>query len=101
MFHLMMPGLAERTALIAHLKSQGIHAVFHYQPLHLSDMGRRFGGMPGDCPVTERAGDCLLRLPFHAQLSPDDQERVIEAVQEFHCVKRQRLKHAPRVLAIN
>jgi len=92
MFYLMLPSLADRTALITHLKSQGVHAVFHYQPLHLSEMGRKLGGMPGDCPVTERAADCLLRLPFHAQLTIEDQDRVIEAVQEFRCVNKPRLR---------
>jgi len=92
MFYLMLPSLADRAALIAHLKAQNIHAVFHYQPLHLSEMGRKFGGAPGDCPNTERAGDCLLRLPFHAQLSIEDQDRVIEAVNAFRCVHRKRLR---------
>src|SRR5262249_47304084 len=50
MFHLLMPNLDARTRFIAHLKERGILAVFHYQPLHLSDVGRRFGGQPGDCP---------------------------------------------------
>jgi dTDP-4-amino-4,6-dideoxygalactose transaminase len=99
MFHLMLPSLADRTALIAHLKSQGIHAVFHYQPLHLSDMGRTFGGLPGDCPVTERAGDCLLRLPFHAQLTIEDQDRVIEAVSAFRCRKVEGRRPSVRALS--
>lgn len=92
MFYLMMPSLADRTALIGHLKARNIHAVFHYQPLHLSEMGRRYGGMPGDCPVTERAADCLLRLPFHAQLNIEDQNRIVQAVNEFHCIHRPRLR---------
>jgi len=83
MFYLLMPGLELRQRLIAHLHDRGIHAVFHYQPLHLSDMGRRFGGRPGDCPVTERVSDQLLRLPFHNLLTGDEQEQVIEAIREF------------------
>ena len=38
-------------------------------PLHLSDMGRRFGGREGDCPVTESVSDRLLRLPFYYDLA--------------------------------
>jgi len=41
MFYLLMPNLAERQRLIAHLKERQIQAAFHYQPLHLSDVGRR------------------------------------------------------------
>jgi dTDP-4-amino-4,6-dideoxygalactose transaminase len=78
-----MPSLAARTALIDHLKAQGILAVFHYLPLHLSDMGRGFGGQPGDCPVTEDVSDRLLRLPFYNSLTPDEQMSVIETVRAF------------------
>ena len=42
-----------RARLIEHLKAQGILAVFHYIPLSLSPMGRRFGGTEGACPVAE------------------------------------------------
>lgn len=82
-FYLMMPSLEARTALIAHMRARRILLVFHYQPLHLSDMGRRFGGRPGQHPVAERAGDCLVRLPVFYQLTPDEQSRVIDALQEF------------------
>ena len=81
MFHLMLPSLAARTRLIEHLKARGILAVFHYQALHLSDMGRRFGGRPGQCPVTEHAADHLLRLPLFHGLTRADQDEVIAAVQ--------------------
>ena len=39
-------------------------AVFHYLPLHLSKMGKSLGWKEGDCPNTEKASDCLIRLPF-------------------------------------
>ena len=83
MFFILLPSLAERQALIAHLRARGILAVFHYQPLHLSAMGQRFGGRPGDCPVTEDIADRLLRLPFYNGMTESEQERVIEAVVEF------------------
>jgi dTDP-4-amino-4,6-dideoxygalactose transaminase len=83
MFYLLMPSLELRQRLIAHLRSRGVYAVFHYLPLHLSDMGRRFGGKPGDCPVTERVSDQLIRLPLHNVLTGSEQEEVIEAVLDF------------------
>jgi len=83
MFYMLMPDLARRQALIAHLRSRGIGAVFHYLPLHLSDMGVRFGGKPGDCPVTENISDRLVRLPFFNELTAGEQDRVIVAVKEF------------------
>lgn len=82
-FYMVMPSLASRQALIAHLKQQGILSVFHYLPLHLSDMGQQYGGRAGDCPVTERVGDCLIRLPFYNDLGEGEQARVVEAIQSF------------------
>jgi dTDP-4-amino-4,6-dideoxygalactose transaminase len=46
-------------------------------------MGKRFGGRPGDCPVTESVSDRLLRLPFYNDLSEADQARVIDAILNF------------------
>ena len=84
MYYLLLPDLNARTALIEHLKSRGIMGVFHYQPLHLSKIGQMFGGLPGDCPVSESASDRLLRLPFYNSLEPDQQELVTNALVEFH-----------------
>ena len=49
MYYMLTPSLEYRQALIAYLKEHSILTVFHYQPLHLSEMGRKFGGKPGDC----------------------------------------------------
>jgi dTDP-4-amino-4,6-dideoxygalactose transaminase len=86
MFYLLLPSLDARQALIAHLKSRGMLAVFHYLPLHQSEMGRRFGARAGDCPITERVSDCLVRLPFYNGLTEDEQARVVDAVREFDAV---------------
>jgi dTDP-4-amino-4,6-dideoxygalactose transaminase len=83
MFYLLMGSLEKRQALIAHLKALGILSVFHYLPLHLSEMGQRFGGKVGDCPVTEDVSERLLRLPFYNDLTEDDQSRIIVAIKEF------------------
>lgn len=83
MFYLLLPSLAERQALIDHLRARGILAVFHYVPLHLSPVGRRFGGREGMLPVTEDASERLLRLPFYNDLREADQDEVIEAVRAF------------------
>lgn len=83
LFYLLLPSLAARQALIAHLRARGILAVFHYLPLHLSPMGEQFGGRLGACPVTEMVSERLLRLPFFYDLSPDEQQRVIDGVSSF------------------
>ena len=83
MFYMLLPDLESRQKLISFLRERGIYSVFHYLPLHLSDMGRKFGGQPGDCPVTERVSDQLIRLPLHNGLTSSDQEIVIDTIREF------------------
>jgi dTDP-4-amino-4,6-dideoxygalactose transaminase len=83
LYHLLLPDLRTRQALIDHLRARGIYAVFHYAPLHVSRVGLRYGGHPGQCPVAERVGDTLLRLPFYFDLTPSDQDRVIEEILRF------------------
>ena len=83
MFHLLLPSLEERQALVTHLRGRGILSVFHDTPLHLSAMDHRFGARRGDCPVTEDVSDRLRRLPFYSGLTEAEQAQVVEAVHEF------------------
>lgn len=83
MFYVLLPNLELRQKFIQYLRDLGIYSVFHYLPLHLSDMGQHFGGKPGDCPVTEEISDRLVRLPFHNALSSSEQELVIETILDF------------------
>jgi dTDP-4-amino-4,6-dideoxygalactose transaminase len=82
-YYLILPSLEARTRFIDHLAAREILAVFHYQPLHLSEMGRRYGGRPGQCPVTEEIGDRLVRLPLHWGMTDDEQAEVLDAVRSF------------------
>jgi dTDP-4-amino-4,6-dideoxygalactose transaminase len=81
LFYLLLPSLKARTAFIQTLRSQQILTVFHYQPLHLSEMGQRYGGRAGQCPVTEAVADRLVRLPLYFQLTAGQHDRVIRAVR--------------------
>lgn len=83
LFYLLLPSVAARTALIEHMLARNIHLVFHYQPLHVSEMGRRFGGAAGQCPVTEDVAGRLVRLPLYYQLTGAEQQAVIEGVRAF------------------
>ena len=83
MYYMLLPSFRARTALIEHLKARGILSVFHYLPLHLSDMGKQFGGRAGDCPVTEAVSERLLRLPFFHALTQSEQDEVLTALLSF------------------
>jgi dTDP-4-amino-4,6-dideoxygalactose transaminase len=83
LFHMRFSDLETRSKFIAHMAAAGVSAVFHYQPLHLSDVGRRYGGFEGQHPVTEDAGDTLVRLPLFEGLTSEDVDRVVEAATSF------------------
>ncbi|MFC1498675.1 dTDP-4-amino-4,6-dideoxygalactose transaminase [Verrucomicrobiota bacterium] len=83
MFYMFLPTGEHTKKLISHLKENEISAVFHYQPLHLSEMGRKFGGKEGLCPVTENTYSRIIRLPFYNGMSDSEQTSVIKTVKEF------------------
>jgi dTDP-4-amino-4,6-dideoxygalactose transaminase len=83
MFYMVLPSLEFRQSLIARLKEQGILSVFHYVPLHSSEMGRKWAARETQCPVTENVSVRLLRLPFYNDLTEAEQVRVVAAVTSF------------------
>jgi dTDP-4-amino-4,6-dideoxygalactose transaminase len=82
-YYLLLPDLEQRTAMISHLKKEGVNSVFHYLPLHLSEKGREYGGKEGDMPVTESVSDRLIRLPLYYDMGEIEMEKVLEAVTSF------------------
>jgi len=83
MFYMVMPSASARQKLIAHLGAKGILAVWHYQPLHTSKVGKMYGGQDGDCPVAERVAEQLVRLPFYTTMTDEEQLMVVEALYEL------------------
>ncbi|MHB0958654.1 MAG: dTDP-4-amino-4,6-dideoxygalactose transaminase [Pirellulaceae bacterium] len=83
LFYLLLENRARRDALIEHLRSRSIQAVFHYMPLHASTMGRQYGYRAGDFPITEDISDRLVRLPMYYDMSGSQQQRVVDGVIDF------------------
>ena len=83
LFYILVENLSTRTRLIEHLKQHGIHAVFHYVPLHNSPVGEQMGYRAGMLPVTEYCADRLLRLPLYAGLQDHEVDRIADAVRHF------------------
>jgi len=81
LFYILLKDLATRSSLIAHLKSRGVHAVFHYVPLHSAPAGRKFGRAAGPMTVTDDIAGRLLRLPLFYGLT---EEQVAAIVAEIH-----------------
>lgn len=83
MYYIIVNSEEIRSRLLAHLKSNLIHAVFHYVPLHSSPMGCKCGCQAGDLRVTEDLSERLIRLPCYYELTESEQSRVTACVRQF------------------
>ena len=77
MYYILLDSLETRTRIIDGLKQQGIHTVFHYNPLHTAPAGQKFGRTSGLMTYTEALSDRLLRLPLW--LGVEDEVKKISA----------------------
>lgn len=84
MFYIKTKDLEERTKLIAHLRSNGINAVFHYVPLHSAEAGFKYGRFSGEDKYTTKESERLLRLPLHYNISGDEIVYICETIEEYY-----------------
>lgn len=77
LFHVLVKDAANRDRVLKELQHSGIHAVFHYVPLHLSQAGRQFQVSGNGLPVTEDVSGRLMRLPIYPGMNSQQQEYVI------------------------
>ena len=74
----------DRAAFIEELRARGIGASVHFIPLHLHPYYRQtYGYRAADCPVASAAYEQILSLPLYARMTPEDVERVIDAVMDI------------------
>ena len=83
MYFVLLPIGIDRQKVLSELKKNEIHAVFHYVPLHSSPGGRRFGRTSGDLDVTIRQSERLVRLPLWIGLTPEQQDRVVDVLEQI------------------
>jgi dTDP-4-amino-4,6-dideoxygalactose transaminase len=83
LFYVLLKDLETRARLIAHLKSRGVHSVFHYVPLHSSPGGKRYGRTAGPLPVTDDIANRLLRLPLFYGLEEEQAAAITTEIAAF------------------
>jgi len=75
---------AQREALRAHLRAQGIGSDTYYPlPLHLQEAYAHLGYQPGDLPVCEQLAKEVLSIPIYPDLAPEQIAVVTGAIFEF------------------
>ena len=83
-FYIKVKNKEERSKLINFLKSKGIHAVFHYIPLHISPAGKKYGEFVGVDEFTTRESNRLLRLPLFYDLKEEEVNYICEEIENFY-----------------
>ena len=77
-------GDGRRDELRDHLRKRGIASEVYYPvPLHRQKALKFLDYKAGDFPVAERAARKVLALPIFPEITPLEQERVVDAVAEF------------------
>ena len=82
LYYVLVRDLAERNRVIEELGRRGVHAIFHYVPLHSAPAGRKLGRAHGELTETDAVADQLVRLPLWYQMPPEAVDRVAAAVAE-------------------
>jgi dTDP-4-amino-4,6-dideoxygalactose transaminase len=82
LFYVIFRRGVDQQTVLAGLKARGVDAVFHFQPLHSSPAGRRFGRACGSMAVSDHVASHLIRLPLWMGITPAAQEQVIAALTE-------------------
>ncbi len=82
-FYIKVEDINERDSLIRYLSEKGVHAVFHYIPLHTAPAGKQYGRFHGEDYFTTKESERLLRLPLWYGMKERDVDVVIDAVSAF------------------
>jgi dTDP-4-amino-4,6-dideoxygalactose transaminase len=74
----------QRDGLVSHLRAAHIGCEIYYPvPLHRQECLAPLGYREGDFPATEEACRGVLALPMYPELTPEQQQRVIQSCSSF------------------
>lgn len=83
MFYFKVKNLEERTKVLSYLKDNGIHAVFHYIPLHSAPAGKKYGEFHGEDVYTTKESERLIRLPMYDGLTSEQIHYITEMLKAY------------------
>lgn len=82
MYYILLEPHLDRQSVLEEFKSNNITPVFHYVPLHSSPAGMRYGRAHSNLEVTNELSSRLIRLPFWATISDEQQQLVAQSLQK-------------------
>ena len=77
-YYLHLDKSYNRDSVLKKMNELGVNAVFHYQPLHSSPAGKKYGKHTSPLPVTDDISERIIRLPMW--IGFDEHERVLDAL---------------------
>jgi dTDP-4-amino-4,6-dideoxygalactose transaminase len=81
-WHLYVVRVPDRDRVLKELQAAGIGAGIHYPtPVHLTEAFAGLGYARGSFPVAERTAGDLLSLPLFAEITEEQQERVVAGLK--------------------
>lgn len=83
LFYLIFKDKKIRDNVICMLRQKEIYATTHFMPLHSSKKGLELGYNIGDFPITEKASNCLLRLPMYTGMSVEEIKYIVEMLVQI------------------
>ena len=70
--------------MIEYLNDKGIGTIIHYPiPPHLSEAYQYLQMQEGCLPITENYAKSVLSIPLYNGMTEEEQDRVIEAINNF------------------
>lgn len=79
-FFILLDSKINREKVLQKMKSVGVHAIFHYVPLHSSPAGLRYGRSSSTLKNTDTLSAALIRLPMWIGMGELEQQRVVEVL---------------------
>lgn len=81
-FYLILNNQNDRDLLCNFLSKYNIQSMFHYIPLHTSQMGKKIAKYHGGVNTENIAGQ-ILRLPLNTKLNLDDIDFIVKKINDF------------------
>jgi len=82
LYYVIVNSAVERNQILKYLNSVGINAVSHYEPLHSSEAGGKFGRFVGDMNNTNSLASRIIRLPLWIGMKNSDLDRITQALRD-------------------
>ena len=82
-FYFLVNDPPKRDKVIEQLALRGIGATSHFQPLHSSKAGKKYGRAHGTLKETNRCANSIVRLPLWHGISVKEQDRVIDSLSKI------------------